>query len=61
MKATYDYSKVIARTTAMVRDDAVQGLAQRRFMEFDRCHRFCRVHLLPRECVLGKLLTLFSF
>ena len=29
MKSTYDYSKVIARTTAMVRDDAVQGLAQR--------------------------------
>jgi hypothetical protein len=28
MKATNDYSKVIAKTTAMVRDDAVQGLAQ---------------------------------
>jgi len=29
MKTTDDYSKVIAKTTAMVRDDAVQGLAQK--------------------------------
>ena len=30
MKSTYDYSKVIARRAAMVRDDVVQGLAQRK-------------------------------
>ena len=29
MKATDDYAEVIAKTTAMVRDDAVQGLAQK--------------------------------
>ena len=29
MKATDDYTQVIAKTTGMVRDNAVQGLAQK--------------------------------